>query len=155
MERLKTFLIYALLIIGFFILSEFLINVGLNSTYKPIERKDEISQITIYQAEATLVNGRIRGVVTNSQPDELNNKFIKIDFYSERDVFLGKKYVALEDIQPNETKSFEVFFKLEDVEYYSMSIVDAREDGEIELIPEEFTKPEIILLTIFTMLILW
>lgn len=155
MERLKTFLIYALLIIGFFILSEFLINVGLNSTYKPIERKDEISQITIYQAEATLVNGRIRGVVTNSQPDELNNKFIKIDFYSERDVFLGKKYVALEDIQPNETKSFEVFFKLEDVEYYSMSIVDAREEGEIELIPEEFTKPEIILLTIFTMLILW
>ena len=155
MERLKTFLIYALLVIGFFILSEFLINVGLNSTYKPIERKDEISQITIYQAEATLVNGRIRGVVTNSQPDELNNKFIKIDFYSERDVFLGKKYVALEDIQPNETKSFEVFFKLEDVEYYSMSIVDAREEGEIELIPEEFTKPEIILLTIFTMLILW
>ena len=155
MERLKTFLIYALLIIGFFILSEFLINVGLNSTYKPIERKDEISQITIYQAEATLVNGRIRGVVTNSQPDELNNKFIKIDFYSERDVFLGKKYVALEDIQQNETKSFEVFFKLEDVEYYSMSIVDAREEGEIELIPEEFTKPEIILLTIFTMLILW
>lgn len=155
MERLKTFLIYALLIIGFFILSEFLINVGLNSTYKPIERKDEISQITIYQAEATLVNGRIRGVVTNSQPDELNNKFIKIDFYSERDVFLGKKYVALEDIQPNETKSFEVFFKLEDVEYYSMSIVDEREEGEIELIPEEFTKPEIILLTIFTMLILW
>ncbi len=155
MERLKTFLIYALLIIGFFILSEFLINVGLNSTYKPIERKDEISQITIYQAEATLVNGRIRGVVTNSQPDELNNKFIKIDFYSERDVFLGKKYVALEDIQPNETKSFEVFFKLEDVEHYSMSIVDEREEGEIELIPEEFTKPEIILLTIFTMLILW
>ena len=155
MERLKTFLIYALLIIGFFILSEFLINVGLNSTYKPIERRDNISQITIYQAEATLVNGRIRGVVTNSQPDELSNKFIRIDFYSERDVFLGKKYVALEDIQPNETKSFEVFFKLEDVEYYSMSIVDEKEEGEIELIPEEFTKPEIILLTIFTMLILW
>ena len=155
MDRLKTFLIYVLLIIGFFILSEFLINVGLNSTYKPIERRDEISQITIYQAEATLVNGRIRGVVTNSQPDELSNKFIRIDFYSERDVFLGKKYVALEDIQPNETKSFEVFFKLEDVEYYSMSIVDEKEEGEIELIPEEFTKPEIILLTIFTMLILW
>ena len=155
MDRLKTFLIYVLLIIGFFILSEFLINVGLNSTYKPIERRDEISQITIYQAEATLVNGRIRGVVTNSQPDELNNKFIRIDFYSERDVFLGKKYVALADIQPNETKSFEVFFKLEDVEYYSMSIVDEREEGEIELIPDEYTKPEIILLTIFTMLILW
>ena len=102
-----------------------------------------------------MVNGRIRGVVTNSQPDELSNKFIRIDFYSERDVFLGKKYVALEDIQPNETKSFEVFFKLEDVEYYSMSIVDEKEEGEIELIPEEFTKPEIILLTIFTMLILW
>lgn len=152
MERLKTFLIYALLIIGFFILSDFLINVALNSMYEQIERKDNISQIETYQAEATMVNGRIRGVVTNSQPEDLSNKYIKVDFYSKRDVFLGKKYIELGQLEQNDTKSFEVLFKLEDVEYYNLSIVNEKEEGEIELIPKEFTKPEIILLTVVTML---
>lgn len=53
MDRLKTFLKYALWIIGFFILSNFLIYVGLNSNYRDLERKDSIQQVQIYQAEAT------------------------------------------------------------------------------------------------------
>ena len=53
MARMKTFLIYALIIVGFYIFSEFMINVGLNSTYRSINRKDNIGQVNIYQAEAT------------------------------------------------------------------------------------------------------
>ena len=34
---------------------------------KKIERKDEISQVYIYQAEATKVNGRVRGFIKNSR----------------------------------------------------------------------------------------
>ena len=67
MSRMKTLLKYALLIIAFFILSDFLIEVGLNCNYKKIERKDEISQVYIYQAEATKVNGRVRGFIKNSR----------------------------------------------------------------------------------------
>ncbi len=39
MDRMKTFLKYALWLILFMIFSEILINVGLNSTYKKIESK--------------------------------------------------------------------------------------------------------------------
>ena len=42
MDKLKKYFIYILLLVGFFILSNFLINVGLNSTYKKITRKEEI-----------------------------------------------------------------------------------------------------------------
>lgn len=155
MDRMKTFLKYALWVIGFFILSEFLINVGLNSTYKDIERRDANSQVSIYQAQATLVNGRIKGIVTNSEPEELNGKYICIDFYSKRDVFLGKKYIQVENLGENESKPFEAYFKLKDVASYEVSIVDNKEEGEIELIPKDLSKPEVVVATIFTLLMFW
>lgn len=155
MDRMKTFLKYALWVIGFFILSEFLINVGLNSTYKDIERRDANSQVSIYQAQATLVNGRIKGIVTNSEPEQLNGKYICIDFYSKRDVFLGRKYIQVENLGENESKPFEAYFKLKDVEFYEVSIVDNKEEGEIELIPKDLSKPEVVVATIFTLLMFW
>ena len=155
MDRMKTFLKYALGVIGFFILSEFLINVGLNSTYKDIERRDANSQVSIYQAQATLVNGRIKGIVTNSEPEQLNGKYICIDFYSKRDVFLGKKYIQVENLGENESKPFEAYFKLKDVASYEVSIVDNKEEGEIELIPKDLSKPEVVVATIFTLLMFW
>lgn len=155
MNRMKTFLKYALWVIGFFILSEFLINVGLNSTYKDIERRDANSQVSIYQAQATLVNGRIKGIVTNSEPEELNGKYICIDFYSKRDVFLGRKYIQVENLGENESKPFEAYFKLKDVASYEVSIVDNKEEGEIELIPNDLTRSQVVIATIFTILMFW
>ena len=156
MDRIKTFLKYALWVVLFIVFSEFIINVGLNSTYKPIERKDNISQVNIYQAEATLVNGRIRGLITNSQPDNLSNKYLEFDFYSKRDVFLGRKFIDINDLQENETQNFEILFKLEDVSYYTVSVLDEKpETEEIEILPEGWTTSEIILATAITLLIFW
>lgn len=156
MSRVKTLLMYASWVVLFFILSDFLINVGLNASYKPIERRDNVAQVNIYQAEATLVNGRIRGLITNSQPDNLSGKYLEIDFYSKRDVFLGRKFIDINQLQENETQNFEVLFKLEDVAYYNVSVVDERPDiEEIETIFDEMTKPEIILATAITLLIFW
>ncbi len=156
MERTKTLLKYALWVVLFIIFSEFLINVGLNSTYKPIERKDNIAQVNIYQAEATLVNGRIRGLITNSQPEDLSGKYLKFDFYSERDVFLGRKFIAINTLQENETQNFEILFKLTDVDYYTVSIVDEKPEGEeIEILPEGWSTSEVVLATAITLLIFW
>ncbi len=156
MKRVKTLLMYALWVILFFILSDFLINVGLNAAYKPIERKDNIAQVNIYQAEATLVNGRIRGLITNSQPDNLSGKYLEIDFYSKRDVFLGRKFININQLQENETQNFEVLFKLEDVKYYTVSVVDEKpETEEIETIFDEMTRPEVLLATAVALLIFW
>ena len=156
MDRMKTFLKYALWLILFMIFSEILINVGLNSTYKKIERQDNVSQVNVYQAEATLVNGRIRGLITNSQEQNLSGKFLEIEFYSKRDVFLGRKYIQIEQLEQKGTQSFEVLFKLKEVAKYKIDIVEQKKDGgEIDLLPEELTKPEIWLAAFFTLLIFW
>lgn len=156
MDRMKTLLKYALLLILFMIFSEILINVGLNSTYKKIERQDNVSQVNVYQAEATLVNGRIRGLITNSQEQNLSGKFLEIEFYSKRDVFLGRKYIQLEQLEPNGTQSFEALFKLKEVAKYKVDIVDHKKDGgEIDLLPAELTVQEIWVATFITLLIIW
>lgn len=147
---------YASWVILFFIFSNFLINVGLNATYKPIERRDNVSQVNIYQAEATLVDGRIRGLITNSETDDLSGKYLEVDFYSERDVYLGRKIIDINQLQANETQNFEILFKLEDVEYYSVSIVDERPEGEeIEILPDGWTTTDVVVATVITMLIFW
>ena len=156
MKRVKTLFMYALWVVLFIIFSDFLINVGLNSSYKPIERRDNVSQVNIYQAEATLVNGRIRGLITNSETDNISNKYLEFDFYSERDVYLGKKIININELQPGETQNFEILFKLQDVDYYTVSVLDERPEGEeIEILLEGWTTGEILLATAVTLLIFW
>lgn len=155
MARMKTFLIYALLVVGFFIFSEFIISVGLNSSYKDIERKDNISQVEITEAKATLVNGKIKGIIKDNEVDKLTGKYVEIDLYSERDNMIGKRYVEINTTGVNREQEFSIYFEAEDVKSYSVAIVDEKQGGELKIIPEEWTKTEIIVATIFTLLIFW
>ena len=153
MDRMKTFLKYIIWFVLFFFFSNFIISVGLNSSYRDINRKDNIEQVQITQAQATLVNGRIKGTIKNSDKDYLTGKYVKIDFYSKRNVLVGKKYIDITTTQNNTMQDFSIYFELKDVTSYEVSIVDHKEEGEIELIPKEMTKPEVIVLTALTLLI--
>lgn len=153
MDTMKKFLIYILILVGFFLLSEFLINVGLNSAYQTIQRKeDNLSQIKIYQAEATYVNGRIKGIVDDTST--IKEKYIKFDFYSERDNNLGSKYIEIDKAKKD--MPIEFYFKLKDVSYYTITTTNEKaSSGEIELIPKDLTKPEVLLGVVVAMLIFW
>ena len=118
---------WVILIITFAVITELLIMISLNSSFKDMEKKEISSEINIYQAESTLVNGRIRGIVENTGNPNIQGKYIKIDIYSERDVKLGTKYIDLSNVKAGQKDSFEVFFKLENSKYYSAKIVDEME----------------------------
>ena len=64
-----------------------------------------------------------------------------------------KKYIQLQKAQSKQ--DFSIYFELEDVKSYQVSLVNEKEEGELELIPKEWTKPEIILATAITLLIFW
>lgn len=127
MKRLKTFAKYAIWIILFWILSDILIYYGVNSTYKDIKNKNEIpSQVTIKNAEATKVNGRIKGTVANSEESDLSGKYLKIDLYANSGNLLATEYEEIGNLRTNEVKSFETYFKMQDVKEYTVSIVDEK-----------------------------
>ena len=134
---MKTLCLYVLAIIGFFLFSELLINASLESEYRKIGRKDDLSQVVITQAEATRVNGRI-----------------KFDFYSARDVLKGTKYIDVSELQKNGIQEIEMHFKLENVDYYTVSVVNEKTEKDMELLPQDLNKTQIVLATILTLIII-
>lgn len=143
MSTVKKFAKYVIWIVLFWILSDILIYYGLNSTYNDITKKgDLLSQITVKDAEATKVNGRIKGVIANSETNDLSGKYLKVDLYAESGNLLGTNYLSIGNLRENETKNFETYFKIQDVKAYSISISDEKEDtNSSELfMTEDMTK---------------
>ena len=154
MDRLKRFLLYLIIGLAFFIFSDLLINIGLNTTYKKIEGKNNIEQIDITRAEATLVNGRIFGKLNTQMSSELYKKYIKLDLYSENDILLGTKYIDIRSLATN-NNSFETYFKFQGVKRYEISLVDEKaEEKSGDLFDIKLSKTQ-ILLGVLTALILY
>lgn len=129
MGTIKKFAKYAIWIILFWILSDILIYYGLNSTYKDITAKNEIAnQIEVDTAEATKVNGRIKGKIINKEDSDLSEKYLKIDLYTEKENLLGTKYLDIGSLRENEVKNFETYFKMQNVKFYDISIVEKKEE---------------------------
>ena len=155
MSRMKTFLIYLLIFVGFFVLSDFLINVSLNASYKTIGRKDNLSQVVMYQSEATKVNVRLKGTIENSVDNPINKKYARFDIYSNRDNIIGTRYIDISDLKENEEREVKIYARLNDASYYEVSFTDEKTVQELEILPTDMTRGEIIVATVFTMLILW
>lgn len=155
MDRMKTLLKYALWIILFYIFSNLMIYLNIETTYQNIGRKDNIEQITIYQAQATKINGRIKGKIYNNAENKIINNYLKIDLYSERDNYLGSKYIDVSNMRDNETREFEIYFKVQDVEYYEIKFTDEKEEGELPEMLKDLTKEQLIWGTFLTFLIFW
>lgn len=154
MTTIQKIILWVLILIGVFILSDFLISVGINSTYQDIQREDNNQQITVYQADATYVNGRIRGIIKDTQ--QIKDKYLKIELYSKRDVLLGSGYIEIKDMGNDEAQPFELLFRAKDVAYYKIKTVKEKETGsELEVLPRDWTKSEILLATAMTFLIFW
>lgn len=155
MNRVKTFAKYAVWIILFWILSEILIYFGINSTYRKINEKNVLSsQITITRAEATTVNGRINGTIQNNSENDISGKYLKIDLYSSIGNLLGTKYLEIGNINLNESKDFETYFKVQEVKSYDITIVDNKEpDIEGEIFMSEDLKTSLMYSLLFYMLI--
>lgn len=124
MDRIKTFVKYAIWLILFWILSDFLIYLGINSTYKTIKPRGEIpTGIEVVQMQATAVNGRAK---INVKDVALSKKFLKIDLYSLNEVNLGTQYIEIGNVKENQNKEFETYFKISDVKSYEITVVDEK-----------------------------
>ena len=148
MSTIKQFAKYIIWIVLFWILSDILIYYGLNSTYKDIENKgDNLNQVVINSAEATKVNGRIIGKISNTEESDLSGKYLKINLYAESGNLLATEYVEIGNLRDNEVKSFESYFKMQDVKSYDINITDEKtENTEGVFMTEDMTKMGVLAL---------
>ncbi len=143
MSQIKKILKYVILLVALYFFSKFLIYIGLNATYKDIKVEGDVpDEIQVEYAQATKVNGRILGKISNDEED-INGKYIKADIYNSKNELLGTKYLELSEINKNETKKFAVFFKKESVDHCEISIVDKKDENTEKLFEGIFLSEDL------------
>ena len=126
MARMKTFRMWVLIIIGFYIYSTVITHIMLKDTYKNINGDVTINSpiIEILEAKSGKNSGNIKGIITNDTDEKIEKKYIKIDFYSKLDTKSGTEYIEISNLNENEQREFSKDFSLKNVEKYEVSFVD-------------------------------
>ncbi len=129
MDRMKTFFKYALLIVGFFILSLILENGLIMGMYGTITGNTNMSSnlgldIQLEDSRATNINGYIRFKVKNTTGHFTQKCYAKIDLYSKQDLLAATKYAEINNFRANEERKFELKFKANEISRYNIEIVE-------------------------------
>lgn len=138
--RMRVFLCYFLIFLFFFIFSDVMIYLYNKSLYKPMESKEVNVEntgmtVTINEAEASNVNGTVRGTIKNDTEEKIVYKYLKFDFYTPRGVNAGTKYLKIDTLQTGEEKEYELGFRYNNVTSVKISL--AADDDVHEATPEE------------------
>lgn len=101
----------------------------------------ENPNITIEQAKATYVNGYVNGKIKNNTEETINEKYIKFEFSTLRDVNIGNKYLKIENLEPGQEIEYKVNFKYQDIKKMKISEATAEEvknatESEFEITEE-------------------
>lgn len=125
MARFKQIMYFAVIIVVFAIFTNYMIGVGLKNTYKTIsgEIKSASPEIIISDAKTTDVNGYVNGVIKNNSENDIDTIFIKVNFYSKRNVHLGTEYIEVSDLKLGESREFELKYNYNKVNHYEIDCV--------------------------------
>ena len=130
MKRMQTFLTYALIIIGFYFFSNFLIDFGISSSYKDVEQ-DKIKmeqsnngfEIEVDKANSNRRQVYFTGTVKNNSDKVIEKQYVKVDSYF-KGKLMQEKYLAFENMQPGEERKFKLLYSLGQIDEFRVSYVD-------------------------------
>ena len=130
MKRMQTFLTYALIIIGFYFFSNFLIDFGISSSYKDVEQ-DKIKmeqsnngfEIEVDKANSNRRQAYFTGTVKNNSDKVIEKQYVKVDSYF-KGKLMQEKYLAFENMQPGDERKFKLLYSLGQIDEFRVSYVD-------------------------------
>ena len=134
MDRMKTFLKYLVAFVICYFLVSFLSFCYIRTTYKTIEcvtKTDEIN-IDIEREEATYINGIVRLKATNNTQEKIQDKYIRINFYSEENSNVGSKYIKIDELNEGESIEREIKFNFIGIQKYDITLTDTNLEVEQE-----------------------
>lgn len=135
MNRMKTFFIYLLIFLGFYFISNFLISAYIKTSYYKINSYDidvQDATVTIINAKASKDDGYIEGKISNSTKEEIADKYMEVELFSDNNVSLGKEYVKIEGLYSGVIKDFKVTFTCDNVEHFKIRFIDSAEKERID-----------------------
>lgn len=130
MERMQTFLKYALWIILFYLFSNFAISTMLKTTYRNvgsdnihIEQSDNGFEMTVDRADSNRRQAYFTGTVKNTSDKVIDKQYVKVDSYYKGQL-MQEKYMAFEDLQPGEERKFKLRYNVGQIDEFKVSYVD-------------------------------
>ena len=127
MDRMKTFSLYLLMVIVTYFLVNFFSFWYIKTTYKIITQYTVDTTnpvVTIQEAQATAVNGYIRGSYKNISKEFTEKQRIKIEMFSENGTEVGTKYITMEELKPEQKQEFEIKFNFINVKSFRVTTAD-------------------------------
>lgn len=126
MKRMRTFMLYALGIIGFMFLSYILENGLISNMYKTMSG-DVVSTSEVViedvSGKASNLNGYMNFKITNLSPYNTVNQYLKIDLYSKQGLHAATKYVEIGDLPSQESKNYQIKLRGTELRGYNISVV--------------------------------
>lgn len=130
MKRMQTFLTYALIIIGFYFFSNFLIDFGISSSYRDVqqdnikmEQSNNGFEIEVDKANSNRRQAYFTGTVKNNSDKVIEKQYVKVDSYY-KGKLMQEKYLAFENMQPGEERKFKLLYSLGQIDEFRVSYVD-------------------------------
>jgi len=132
MQRMRTFLIYALLIAGFWAFSYVMENGFIASMYKPMSGTINHSYIvpggfltefetSSAQGKSTNANGFIKFNLKNTTGEHLDRSYIKTNLYSKQGMLAVTRYYEINNFDKNEERNILMRFKGYELTSYEIS----------------------------------
>ena len=131
MDRMKTFLLFALGIIGFMFLSYVLENGLIANMYKKMDGNVTGSSAIVIEdvsGRASNVNGYMNFKLTNISSLDDVNQYVKIDLYSKQGLHAVTKYIEIADVPSQASKDYQIKFKGSELRTYDISVVSELPD---------------------------
>lgn len=106
---MKKFIKYLIFFLLLFFFVDFFTKAYINSAYHDIEEykiETNSPKIEIIEATTTNVNGEIRGRIINNTGSKIDCIYVRAQYYSKLDNYLGDSFVRLDDIKVEEQREF-------------------------------------------------
>lgn len=125
--NIRRWFLWGILLFIFVTISSY---ICIKSMYTPIpsfEVNTVAPAIRVEEAKATNANGYVRGTIKNNTSTEINGKYMKFQFFNRKDEIKGTEYVEIHSLNANETKTYEMKFKYDNVKKFVITVVDSME----------------------------
>ncbi len=131
--RMRVFLCYFLIFVTFFVFSDIMIDCYTKALYKPMQdyQIQTISpHVTVNLAEASYANGNIKGTIKNNTKETMVDQYLKFEFYTQRDVNVGVKYLKVGTLYSEQEKNYELGFRYDNVASVKIDVIGEDEVGK-------------------------
>ena len=78
----------------------------------------------------------------------LSGKFLKVDLYSSIDNILGTQYIEIGNVNENQEKEIETYFKISEVKSYQITVVDEAGESTVGFMDTAMTALSVLILTL-------